>query len=177
MTTKGFKRFASFIGIILLLLSVFFSLILVLFSIAYFTKKTGFSINPPTNGFTLFHAGMNSPTHQDKLLAGFVVTVPTLITYIFLFFKGSQFFKSLVQDETPFSKENQQMMSRTGIILMILGVLPSIIYSIILSSLMTNGYNFNVTIDSNFLIGAVIYSMSKIISYGVELQEFSDEVV
>lgn len=177
MTTKKFKKFAKFLEIFLLLGSVMYTFMTGLLLVMYFYQDYSFSIDAPTSGFTLFHATLNSPQKKDLLLTGLLVTTPVLITYAIVFFKGSRFFKSLVQNQTPFSKDNKKLISRISIVLMILGLAPSLVYSIILSFFMTNGYYIKFDIGVSFVVGAILYCVSEVINYGLELQQFSDDTV
>ena len=177
MTTKKFKKFAKFLEVFLLLGSAMYTFMTGLLLVMYFFQDHSFSINVPVSGFGLFKATLNSPVKEDLLLAGLLVNVPVGITYTIVFFKGSRFFKSLVQNQTPFSKDNQKLISRISIILMILGLAPSLVYSIILSFLMTNGYYMRFDIGVSFVVGAILYCVSEVINYGLELQQFSDDAV
>ncbi|MDT2866152.1 hypothetical protein [Vagococcus carniphilus] len=177
MTTKKFKKFAKFLEVFLLLGSAMYTFVTGLLLVMYFFQDHSFSIALPVSGFGLFKATQNSPVKEDLLLAGLLVNIPVGLTYAIVFFKGSRFFKSLVQNQTPFSKDNQKLISRISIILMILGLAPSLVYSIILSFFMTNGYYMRLDIGVSFVVGAILYCVSEVINYGLELQQFSDDAV
>ncbi len=177
MTTRKFKKFAKFLDILLMLGSAVFVVITGVLLMLFVTKNTSFLLFEPTSGFTVFSAIANSPENKLQLAVGLLVNIPVGLSYAVIFFKGSRFFKSLSQNKTPFSTENKKLISRIGISLMILGVVPSIINSLVLSFLMTNGYYIKLDIGLSFLMGAIIYCASEVIHYGVKLQQFSDDAV
>ncbi|MEG0255073.1 MAG: DUF2975 domain-containing protein [Vagococcus sp.] len=178
MNTSKFKKLAKVLEVVLFLVSVFNLLSMFLLTFMYFFKENrNFLISPPNNGWSIFSAMKNMPNPSKQLLAGIIVAVPVLTIYSIIFFQSSRFFKRLSQNQTPFSEGNKKLLKRIGIALICLGVTPSLIYSLIVSVLTIDGYYINFNIGVSFLVGLVVYCMAEVINYGLELQNFSEDVV
>lgn len=94
-----------------------------------------------------------------------------------MFYKGSNLFSNLSRGETPFSDKNYKLLKNLGVVLIAVNLLIPVLYSALITFLMPAGYYIVMGLNSEVVIGLVIYAMAEIIRYGVTLQEFSDDTV
>lgn len=130
------------------------------------------------NGLQLFASMSGELTESSRFIA-------LIISGIFL--KGAQsyitwqagiFFSILRHSKQPFSMVVYKLLKRIGLLLIISDIVAPLIYYLVASLLMTNGYQIAIfTVTSQFLVGLVIYYMAEVIRYGVTLQKFTNDVV
>ncbi len=177
MTIKKFEGFSKFLSSFLLLSGIISLLNIGFILFIFITRSEGSVINSPVPTFTIFKAQMNHASTNTKLLSGLVTGILVLLVYFYIFLKGSHFFKRLSQGQTPFSLENYKTLKEIGLVLSVTSFITPLLYSLIMTLNMPDGYYFLIGIDSDLLIGLLIYCMAEVIRYGVTLQSLSDETV
>lgn len=176
MNVKKFERISKFLSILLKLVSAFIFISIILFIIFLIFKRETLTMNVPTPSFPIASISGNV-TESTKFIAGIVVAIPSMLVYFYAFFRGSQFFDKLAKGKTPFSIDNYKILKEIGLILAITTFIAPLVYSLVASLNMSEGYYFILGIDSETIIGLIIYCMAEVIRYGVTLQELSDETV
>ena len=176
MNVKKFEKISGFLSILLKLVSVFIfvSIIGLIFLIIF--KRDNLTMAVPAPSFPI-NALSGDVTESAKFIAGVVVAFPSMFVYLYAFFRGSQFFNRLAKGETPFSISNYKILKEIGFILVITTFIMPLIYSLVVTLNMSEGYYFLLGIDTETIIGIIIYCMAEVIRYGVTLQELSDETV
>lgn len=176
MNVKKFRKFTKFLDTLMMFLCVLCAISLVVFTLLFIFKKENLSITSPNIYFPL--GGIKGEaTSSVKFLANFVAAIIGMSVYSYLFFKGSRFFSNLSRGGTPFSVENYKLLKRLGLLLIAVNLIIPIIYSALITFLMTDGYYIALGLNSEVVIGLVISAMAEIIRYGVALQNFSDDAV
>lgn len=177
MNIKLFRQICKGSSVILKVVAVFMAIAVVTSLYGYFfTDSTiWFNLNMPT--FPILHSGRNSPTEAQRQLAA-LIEVPFATTLgIYIYWKGSQLFNYLAKGHTPFSYEFAQSIKRLALVLIISDIILPLIRSLVVTTLMENGYYFLIGVNASLMIGLILYAVSEIFNYGIELQRLSDETV
>lgn len=160
------KVFAIF-GIIGLAISLFFG----------FSKNPNFSfqLNISNSSFLLFQSG--PMLGNEVTLASLIAAPPFVLALCYTFWQGASLFDRLNDGELPFSQDFANSVRKISLLLIALDVLLPLVYSLVLSIIIENGYYFTFGLTSLFLIGLILYIVSEILSYGIELQKLADDTV
>ncbi len=173
---RKFEKIAKFLSILLKLVSTFIILGLIGLVLLLIFKRDSLAMNFPVPTFPI-KVGNGDVPESAKLISGAILAVPSMLIYFYVFFKGSEFFNKLSQGETPFSINNYKILKEIGLIVTITNFISPLIYSLITTLLMPDGYYLIIGIDVETIIGLIIYCMAEVIRYGVTLQDLSDETV
>jgi uncharacterized membrane protein len=73
--------------------------------------------------------------------------------------------------------EFAQSIKRLGIILILSDILLPLFRSLLVTIIMEGSYYLIVGVGSSLVIGLILYAVSEIFNYGIELQKLSDETV
>lgn len=176
MNVKKFENISKFLSVLLKIVSVFIFLGIVGLILLLIFKRDSLTMNVPIPSFPI-SSGSGDVPETAKFLAGVIVAIPSMFLYLYAFFRGSQFFSKLAKGETPFSVSNYKLLKEIGIIVTVTTFIMPLVYSLVVTINMTEGHYFILGIDSETIIGLIIYCMAEVIRYGVTLQELSDETV
>ncbi|MEY8292207.1 hypothetical protein AAK882_06110 [Carnobacteriaceae bacterium 52-44] len=178
MNIQKFRRVSHVISI---LLKAY--VILLVSLILWFTFRQ--IVNPDSmfkfiyefSGLSLFQAVRNGPAAANEDLAATIVTPILGIINLYIIWRGSRLFDYLKTGKTPFALEFSNAIKRLSLLMIIIDILSPLFYSLVLTLLIEQGYYFQIGIASNFVVGIILYVVSGILNYGIELQELSDNTV
>lgn len=177
MNTQKFQQLVKFLSSLLKMVSIMCFVGGIGLVIMYFVNKETLIFASPSVDLTLFHSFNQDVPPQAKLIAGIFTALPLTITYGYVFWRSSAFFNKLSKGQTPFSLQNYRTLKEIGIILVIVNFIAPLFYSLIATLNMPEGHYISFGIDTEILVGLVIYCMAEVIRYGITLQELSDETV
>lgn len=181
MNIKRFRRVCNVSSIILKILAV---LAIVITSLSMYQVLSGnpnvwFNYEGPS--FSMFSSGHTMGgiliTDAEYRLAATIISPFIVLVSSYVFWKGSQLFKRLADGETPFNFEFTKSLKHLSLVLILSDIITPILYSIILSTIYDNGHEVIVGLTSSFVIGIILYTISEIFYYGIELQQLADETV
>ena len=174
------KKFESASRMLSILFKIMFYIMIVSF-IAILTlfilKKESLTMPPISVSFPILAMQKNTMTQATLAISTVLTALPLIIIFAYIFVKSSSFFEGLSKGQTPFSEKNYKLLKNIAILLMITSLIAPLLYSLIASLNMKNGYYIMFGIDSDLLVGLIIYCMAEIIRYGVTLQQLSDDTV
>lgn len=177
MTVPKFHKYTRLLSAILMMLSVVVAITFIIFIIMLIFNRESLVVSKPKLALTLISAGKQDLPKKVEMMAGIIILLPLMNIYSYVYYKGSRFFLRLTSGETPFSKENVQLIKRIGMLLIRVSLFTPIIYSAVASFLMPTGYYVSLGVEMDLVIGLLIYCMAEVINYGLELQNFSEDVV
>ncbi|MHC5372189.1 hypothetical protein ACYSNU_00150 [Enterococcus sp. LJL120] len=182
MGIKGFQKVARILYwfflityLVKLVPLVFLTLTGIIFM---FLDEGGAYLYEPAT-YTLFTADVNS-LQQDNLAMKIIdfcsifLSNFALITSCYL---GSEIFYSLSLGETPFSPWFVRKIRNISFLLVLEGLYAGVLYSVLQSLAMPNGYLITLGVGPSLFIGLIMYAVAGIIQYGIELQKLSDDVI
>lgn len=178
------KRFRTISRVSSVLLKIFtiFSIILVISGLYINIFGDGnfrFTYSGPS--IPLFSIGGSSEgvgiTDAEEKLTSIIIVPLTVVVSSFILLKGSQIFTWLGKGETPFSEKFANAIKRLSLVLIIFDLLVPIIYYSLLSLISIDGYHYTIGFGSTFIIGIILFIVSEIFKYGIELQYLADETV
>lgn len=181
MNIKRFRTLSR-VGSVLLTVFAIFSIILVisgLYTIIFGDGNFWFTYSGPS--IPLFSIGGSSEgvgiTVAEEKLASMIIVPLEVVVSSFIVLKGSQIFTWLGKGETPFSEKFANAIKRLSLVLIIFDLLIPIIYYSLLSLISVDGYHYTIGFGSAFIIGIILFIVSEIFKYGIELQYLADETV
>lgn len=175
MTVIQFKRLANVLSIILKLISGLIGLSILAVGILWFVDRHALLFSTPRLLLPLFSIKRNVPEDIEFLASGIIFLINSLICS-YLFFKSSFFFERLSNGQTPFSLVNYRLLKMIGLLTALTGLSVPIVYSSIVTLLLGTVY-ITIGLNTQLILGVMIYFTAEIIHYGVSLQELADETV
>lgn len=177
MNIKLFRQICKGSSVLLKGLAVFMAIAVVTSLYGYFftDRIIWFDLNSPS--FPILHSVRNSPTEAQRQLAA-LIEVPFATTLgIYIYWKGSQLFHYLAEGQTPFSFEFSRSIKRLALLMIFSDIILPLFRSLMVTILMENGYYFLIGVNASLMIGLILYAVSEVFNYGIELQRLSDETV
>lgn len=181
MNIKRFRTISRVSSVLLKMFTVF-SIILVVLGLYIITFGDGnfwFTYSGPS--IPLFSTGGSSKgigiTDAEEKLASMIIVPLAVVVSSFVLLKGSQVFTWLGKGETPFSEKFANAIKRLSLVLIIFDLLIPIFYYSLLSWISVDGYHYTIGFGSAFIIGIILFIVSEIFRYGIELQYLADETV
>lgn len=185
MDMERFRKISKVISIVLKMMAVLL-VIIILFLVAgllYKENNFEFTYEPPTFGFFAQRAvyidgpnGLGQMVRAEKMGA-FIVTPLVALTEIYILFRGSSVFQYLADGYAPFAEKFAKRIKHLSIVLMVTDVLIPVLYSLLVTIFQKGGYSVSVGITSYFFFGLILYLVSEIFNYGIELQQLANETV
>lgn len=178
------KRFRTIsqVSSILLKLFTIFNIVLVIYgfyTILFGDGNFWFTYSEPS--IHLFTVSGSSQgigiTETEERLASMIITPLILVVSPYVLLKGSQIFTWLGKGETPFSKKFANGIKHISIVLILSDLLTPIIYHSLLSFISVDGYKYTISFGSALVIGVILFIISEIFKYGIELQNLANETV
>lgn len=178
MTLKKFRLVCKGTSFILQLIAVFCCVILLTGVVMVFILQSSGSsfVFEPTFTSPVF-ASLGSFTDDRLELAAQYIVPPFLFFFSYVFYKGSQLFTQLAEGQTPFRYDFAEDLKRIAVLLILFDVLSPLIYSAVLSVIIENGYYFTFGLSSTFLMGLILYVMSEVLKYGIQLQQLANDTI
>lgn len=181
MNTKRFRKICKISSYAL----IFFSAVLIFFVIygiySYFLGVGNMSFSYSSPDITLYSMGGSKGaigiTETERESAALAMLPITQFITIFVLLKGAAAFKWLGDGKRPFDLKFVNIIKRISLVLMLSDIIFPIVHSIILATISVDGYNFNFGFGTPFIIGVILYIVSEVFNYGIELQTLSDDVV
>ena len=181
MNIKRFRTVCRISSIALKLFAVLsiFLVVYGFYTIYFGSENFWFTYSGPSIPIYSMGGSMNGVmiTQSEERLAALIIVPLIVLITSYALFKGSQIFKWLGKGETPFSEKFAKTLKRLGLVLVVSDFLIPILYYSVLSFIYEDGYQFNIGVSSTFLIGIILYVISGIFYYGIELQHLADETV
>lgn len=181
MNVKRFRTVSKISAYVLRGLAVFVLLFVTfgLYNILIGNSDGWFTYPGPS--FHLFTSGgsMNGIMITDaEYRQAALIMAPILAIFgSYIFWKGGSLFKELADDNSPFTTQFAKSLKHLSIILILTDIAFPIIHSTILSIIYKDGHHFTIGLTGAFIIGVILYAVSEVFSYGIELQTLSDETV
>lgn len=181
MNIKKFRRISRVSSLLLKIFAISSIPFVIygLYTIIFGDGNFWFTYNGPS--IPLFSIGGSSEgvgiTDAEEKLASMIIAPFTVVVSSIILLKGSQIFTWLGKGETPFSEKFANAIKRLSLVLIIFDLLIPIIYYSLLSLISVDGYNYTIGFGSAFIIGIILFIVSKIFKYGIELQYLADETV
>lgn len=177
MDIKRFRTICRVSSVGLIVLAVLTIIVTAFIGYRVFTGSD-FSFNYDGPGFSLFSMGGGGFFGEEEsgLAASIIAPIILMIT-VYLYFKGSQLFKQLAAGKNPFTLSFAQSIRRLSIVLIVSDLMIPLLYSLVLTFIIEDGYYFTLGVGSAFLFGLLLYVISEIFNYGIELQYLADETV
>lgn len=176
MNIEKFQKVSKMVSVLLKIIVVFIFVFMIGAILLFFLGKDQLTVTTPIPTFQISFMSGNISEMTEKLVS-LIVSILGVLTYVYVFFKGSQFFDRLSKGETPFSISNYEILRKIGIIIIIFNLASPLIYSLILTLSTRGGYFLVFGVDIQVVLGLIIYCIAEIIGYGIKLQELSDETV
>lgn len=118
-----------------------------------------------------------SITDLEYAKAGLLVGPFFLILMSYLFIQASTLFDRLVTGETPFTFDFAKKVKKISYFLVIIDLIVSLFYTLLVNLIADTGNYFYMGLSYLTLIGLILYLVSGILNYGVQLQKLSDQTV
>ncbi|MCC5890794.1 MAG: DUF2975 domain-containing protein [Alkalibacterium sp.] len=177
MNIKQFRIICKVSSVLLKLTAAFLAISVVTSLYAYFFTDTNIWFNLVIPDFPLRHSGMYFPSEAEQQLAALIEVPFSSLLAIYVFWKGGQLFKYLSEGQSPFSFKFAKSIKWLALILMISDIFLPLFRSMLVTLIMEEGYYFLFGVGSSLMIGLILYAVSEIFNYGIELQRLSDETV
>lgn len=152
-----------------------------LFQILIGNSNVSFTYEGPS--FSIFSSGGGGALYENqnieakkKLVASIIAPI-FVIVYAFILWQGGNLFKRLANGETPFNTKFAKSLKQLSLLLIASDIAFPMLYSLILSAIIENGHYVQLGLTSLFVIGILLYVISEIFFYGIELQHLADETV
>jgi len=177
MNLKTFKLVCKVASFLLKVLGFFafitlpFALIIVILP----GVRSSITLDVESSGLILFRSGLIEESHR-QLTA--LIVAPIFSSILgYTLWKGSQLFDQLIEGYSPFSIDFRTTLKRISLLLIGMDILLPLVYSLVLSIILEDGYYFVFGIGSLFLVGLILYAVAEIFQYGIELQQLTEDTV
>lgn len=177
MNVKRFRNVCRFTSVILKIAAIWLgsTIAVLLFSYFFTDSDIWFNFNSPS--FTLINGQRGELTTADRQLAAlFIVPIASIIN-CYVLWKGSQIFNYLAEGNNPFSNDFSRTIQRISIILILSDILFPLIYSLMVTLIMDGSSYYIIGVGAPFLIGLILYAVSEIFKYAINLQQLADDTV
>lgn len=181
MNLSRFRNFCRINAYALQIFSIFIFVAVVYSVYTYVCGTTTLSFTYNSPDITLFSMGGSKGaigiTEAERQIAAFTMIPITQAVTIFVLLAGSAAFKWLADGKRPFDFNFVKIIKRISLTLMISDIILPLVHSFVLGVISVDGYNLNFGFGSGFIMGVILYVVSEIFNYGIELQNLSDDVV
>ncbi|WP_423188705.1 hypothetical protein ACO1PF_08915 [Alkalibacterium sp. f15] len=177
MNVKRFRNVSKFLSFALQLIGLFcIAIILIGLILMLFTDSGAtFTVDlPETSRFLIDDSRVTEAEHAFTSL---IMAPLFLAVYSFILFKGSFLFNRIANGETPFTFDFAESVKWISFYLIASDIIMPLLYSLIVNLRADEGFYFNFGLSSDFLIGLILYIVSGVLTYGISLQELSDDTV
>lgn len=179
MNVTKFRDLSWFLSGVLKFMAISLLFVICVGGFQYATEGKQLFNDSFSNGITWF--GINTELqHVPKpmiYLAKLLTLIPWGCVLAGLLWLASRIFADFSNGETPFSQLQVKRMSMIARGVLLVAVLQSLVYSIILNILIGKFTTLDFELDSLFVLGLILYCVAGMFSYGVQLQEISDDIV
>lgn len=170
MQTRQFQILNKLLSTLSKLLAILVLSILVVGSFNLFAQKSFADFNLNSMG-TLSAACSNATiTQKDYYWAASIVQPICLAFLGYILFKASYLFDHLAEGKTPFSNKFIRSVKIMGFILITYDLATSLLYTLFVNFSAEKGWFFYLSLTSFFFIGLILYLVSGILNYGINLQ-------
>lgn len=181
MNLSRFRKFCRMNAYALQIFSIFIFIAVVYSMYVYVSGTTTLSFSYKSPDITLFSVGGSKGaigiTEGERKTAAFTMIPIAQAVTIFVLLEGSAAFKWLADGKRPFDFNFVKIIKRISLTLMISDIILPLVHSFVLGVISVDGYNLNFGFGSGFIMGVILYVVSEIFNYGIELQNLSDDVV
>lgn len=181
MNIGRFRKICKICSYALLFFSAVIIFLVVYGIYLYFFGKADMSFAYNSPSIPLYSMGGSEGaigiTATERNSAALAMLPITQTITIFVLLKGAAAFKWLGDGKRPFEPKFVNIIKCISLVLMVSDIIFPIVHSIILTIISADGYNYNFGFGTAFIIGVILYIVSEIFNYGIELQSLSDDVV
>lgn len=175
MPANQFRKLSKFLSIVSKLIAIFILSVLVFGSFTLFIRQklTAFTLDK----MDIFSFVFSDATiTQDDYNWANAIVLPMSLSFLgYIFFKASYLFDYLAEGKTPFTQQFTQSVRIMGFILIIYDLVTSVLYMFFINFAADEGMFIYLSLSVYFFVGLIIYLMSGILNYGINLQEQVDE--
>lgn len=171
MQINKFQTISKFLSIFLKLAATLVLILLVFGSLNLYIRQnfTLFNVERSSGLIAVFTNVSVSDATSNWASS---ITVPiSLASFSYLLFKTSYLFDYLAEGNNPFSYDFSQSLKTIGFLLVLYDLIIPLIYSIFINVAITDGYYFNFAVSSFFWIGLLLYFVSEVLNYGINLNK------
>jgi len=177
INVKQFRSFCRFTSIILKLFTIWIGIAISVSLYSYFFTDTDIWFNFSAPGFTLVNGQRGTLADSEKHLAALIIVPIGAIVSSYVFWKGGQLFNYLAEGNSPFSYDFSRTVKRISLILIVTDILSPLIYSLLVTTIMAGSYYYIIGLGAPFLIGLILFAVSEIFNYAINLQQVVDDTV
>lgn len=176
MNVKRFQTFSRFIAIFLILIGVI--QVLALFFILTSSEWASHvdQSNQVINGFRFSIASRTISEFREVLVLKIILTI-TVAAEVFTLWIAQRLFLELANGATPFQTSFVKKLKNISQLIISIDVGIPLLYSALITILAESGYQFQIGVTYWTIIGLIIYCTAEILSYGISLQELSDDTI
>lgn len=111
-----------------------------------------------------------------KTLPTILATITSMVLFILIFRKARSIFRSIQNEETPFTRENAERIRYISLTMIVAAILPGIVQ--VITGLIVRAMDWDSVFSVvSLVIGLVLLCLSEVFNYGVRLQEESDNTI
>lgn len=177
MNIKRFRTVCNITSILMKIIAGFCILVLLVMLSTSISSNSTFVYTFEVTYFPIFNA-LNGPLNASETqLASLIIFPFTASIYSFIFIRGGQLFKYLAKGTSPFELTFAKKVKQISLLLILSDIFLPLVYSLLVTVIMEGSYYILVGLSSSFIIGLILYAVSEILNYGIELQKLSDNTI
>ncbi len=166
MQIETFRKVSQFLSISFKMIATF---ALVFLFIILFNEDSSFTLD--TGQYLSFFWTNSYVTPKDFISASSFIAPVILAFLSYILFHSSFLFDRLVEGESPFTFEFVESLREISILLMISDVVVPLVYTVAINVISDQGRYFHFSLSYIFTIGLILYLVSAILNYGINLEE------
>ena len=106
-----------------------------------------------------------------------IILTITVAAEVFTLWIAQRLFLALANGATPFQTSFVKKLKTISQLIIAIDVGIPLLYSALITILAESGYQFQIGVTYWTIIGLIIYCTAEILSYGISLQELSDDTI
>lgn len=178
MNTTKFRHLSKGLKWIFRVISILLAVQGIIYLVSIFVGESPSTSTTDFNHYSLLTMSVKENMEPYNFLATCILGTIERIALSYVAWQGSIFFSLLEKETSPFSMTVYRILRKIGLLLIAIELFVPFTYSIVLSFIEIKAFDwYIIAFSGQFMIGFVIYFMAEVIRYGVNLQQFSDDVV
>lgn len=176
MDVQRFQKLSKWISYLLIGLGGLFSCAYCFLAIKQLLSGESINLRYDNTGFLDFTIGVLVKTEKAMRLAGCSASMMNTLFLSLTTIKAGVMFRDFSSGKTPFSKLQIERLKQIAMFLFG-GSLATQVMFCILASIIGRGFYISISLNSQMILGLIIYALVEIFRYGMALQKLSDETV
>ncbi|PRY74137.1 hypothetical protein [Alkalibacterium olivapovliticus] len=177
MNVDRFRLICKLASLLLKAGAVFIAFTVMYSLFTYFFTDTNIWFNLNIPDFPFFNAVSGPLEDADMQLAALISVPFNFLLSFYIFWKGSELFQYLSGGHSPFAFKFAQSIKRLAIVMIVSDLLLPLFHSLLVTIIMDGRYYLIIGVGPSLMIGLILYAVSEVFTYGIELQRLSDETV